>query len=257
MTWDAVRISMLHCAPGFDDIEHNVHMLEELVREASRFMPDLIVTPELALSGYGFAQAMGTAWIEKRMPHILERFGRLASEVGSALVLGCPRLDIHSGRLYNTAILYDERGTIRGFQDKLSVLPGSEGWASPGKGIGPVAWRDSRIGLLICADAYAGEMSATLAEQGADVLISPAAWAPGMHEPDGEWEQRSGETGLSVLVCNRTGADRTMNFDGSASVVACDGARVLVYAGKRPAILSFVVDAKWRPFANSWAIDKL
>ena len=53
-----------------------------------------------------------------------------------------------------------------------------------------------------------------------DVLISPAVWAPGMHEPDGEWEQRSRETALSILVCNRTGADRTMNFNGSASVVA-------------------------------------
>ena len=151
---------MLHCAPGFDDIEHNVHMLDELVRAASRLMPDLIVTPELAVSGYGFAQVIGTAWIGKRIPDILERFGRLASDVGSALVLGCPRLDGSSGGLYNTAIFYDKRGTIRGFQNKLSV-------------------------------------------------------------------------------------------------VACDGARVLVYAGKRPAILSFVVDAKWCPIANSWAVATL
>jgi N-carbamoylputrescine amidase len=79
-----------------------------------------------------------------------------------------------------------------------------------------------------------------------------------MHEPNGEWEQRSQETGLCMYVCNRTGKEDIMNFEGGASAVIAEGRRVFEYSGKRPAILTVDADAaNWSPGKDSFQILEL
>jgi predicted amidohydrolase len=76
-----------------------------------------------------------------------------------------------------------------------------------------------------------------------------------MHEPNGEWEQRSKETGLCMLVCNRTGNENKMNFEGSASAVVAGGRRLFEYSDKRPAILTVDLNAaNWSPRQDSFRI---
>ena len=58
-------------------------------------------------------------------------------------------------------------------------------------------------------------------------------WGPGMHGPDGEWERCSRETGLPLLVCNRTGIDRTLRFTAAESIVVKDGQRLCSFASER------------------------
>lgn len=109
--------------------------------------------------------------------------------------------------------------------------------------------------MLICADAYPERIAADLARQGAKVLLSPAAWGPGMHGPNGEWEQRSRDTGLCFLVCNRTGGGEIVNFEGSSSVVVFNGRRIIEYKDKQPAILIVDVDAdSWLPKSGAFTI---
>ena len=59
------------------------------------------------------------------------------------------------------------------------------------------------------------------------MLVSSAAWAPGLHGPNGEWERCTNDTGLLLFVCNRTGRDRTLDFRTAESVVAQGGKRLL------------------------------
>jgi N-carbamoylputrescine amidase len=61
------------------------------------------------------------------------------------------------------------------------------------------------VGILICADVYTRDIAEDLRGQGAQLLVSPAAWGPDLNGPEGEWEQRTQETGLPLVVCNRTG----------------------------------------------------
>jgi predicted amidohydrolase len=146
-----------------------------------------------------------------------------------AIILSSPRFNAEKDRYYNAAIFIDEHGQIRGEHYKFNVLPGSEGWSSPGFEVKPITWNGHKIGLLNCSDAYTENIARELAAQGVDVLISPAAWAPGMHEPNGEWEQRSTETGLCMYVCNCTGKEDKKSFEGSASAVISGGRRVFEY----------------------------
>ena len=75
-----------------------------------------------------------------------------------------------------------------------------------------------------------------------------AAWGPGFHGPNGEWEQSWKETGLCLFVCNRTGNDDTLTLDGSFSAGVVDGLRKVEYAYKQMAILSMDVrSGNWTP----------
>ena len=96
------------------------------------------------------------------------------------------------------------------------------------------------VGLLICADAYTPGIAMSLKAQGAKALVSSAAWAPGLHGPNGEWERCTKDTGLPLFVCNRTGQDRTLDFRKAESVVVQNGTRLLSLSCERSAI--FMID---------------
>lgn len=251
----SIRISMLHAALKYDDVAHNIDLLEAMCLKAFELEPDIIVMPELAVSGYEFFKEIGADWIKTVIPPAVDRFCRLAREHHTAIILSSPRFSEPASRYYNAAIFIDEQGRVAGEHYKINVLPGSEGWSSPGTEITPVAWREHKIGLLICSDAYTGNIAQELARQGASVLVSPAAWAPGFHGPDGEWELRSAETGLSLFVCNRTGAEKNLVFSGGSSLVAAGGRRICDYSNPRPAILA--IDANpgdWLPLSRQFEV---
>ncbi len=72
------------------------------------------------------------------------------------------------------------------------------------------------------------------------MLVSSAAWAPGFHGPNGEWERCTKDTGLPLLVCNRTGPDITLDFTKAESVVVKDGQRRLSMSSDRSTV--FVIE---------------
>jgi predicted amidohydrolase len=256
MTNQSIRISMLHTDPRYDNVLHNIELLEALCLRALQSEPDLIVMPELAISGYEFYEKIGSEWIKDVIPEAIDRFSRFARKHGVALILGCPRFSEKTKKYHNAAIFIDEQGQVVGEHYKINVVyPGSESWASPGSEIRPVAWNGQKIGLLICSDAYTKDISEELAKQGADVLISLAAWAPGFHAPSGEWEQRSTETGLCLIVCNRTGKEKNLEFTGGSSVVVAGGRRLVDYSDKQPAVLSLDVrSSDWFPLSKRFDV---
>jgi predicted amidohydrolase len=108
----------------------------------------------------------------------------------------------------------------------------------------------NKIGLLICADASSPKICTSLKTQGAQLLVSSAAWAPGLHGPNGEWERCTSDTGLSLIVCNRTGPDRTLNFTGAQTVVVKDGQRLLSLSSERSVIFAIDWDLQTQNLAS-------
>ncbi|MEW5957564.1 MAG: carbon-nitrogen hydrolase family protein [Chloroflexota bacterium] len=258
MTKEKLRLCLLHASFAPADVRHNVEFLEKLLVTCLKKKPDLIITPELAVSGYEFRKVIGTDWIDKGVPAIIDKFCRWAAKNKTALLLGSPSYCAQTKQHYNSAFFIGEGGEVLGVRHKVNVLPGSEGWSSPGQDIKPIDWRGFKIGLLICADAYTPNIAGLLEQQGAAVLLSPAAWAPGMHGPNGEWEQRSKETGLNLFVCNRTGAEQNLNFCGSSSVVVIKGTRAMSYADEQSAILTIEVDPNnWFPLNGQFEVIKV
>lgn len=230
-------VALLHLAPRPGELDYNRRLIEGAVLQAASLGARLIVSPELCVSGYGFRDRIGTAWIAEQQAARLEWAAHLAQRAGGAsLVLGQPEAD--GDGLFNSVIVFAPDGGVIGRHRKIAVLRvGSESWSSPGDrptavdipGIG-------RVGLFVCADMHSKRLVGETAALGCDLLLSSAAWAPGEHGPNGEWEWASRTTQRPVLVCNRTGHD-VLDFSAARSVAAVDGALASAHASPRDSIV--------------------
>jgi N-carbamoylputrescine amidase len=54
---------------------------------------------------------------------------------------------------------------------------------------------------------------------------------PGEMGPNGAWEDRTRETGLPLVVCNRTGVEEDMDWREAESVAIQGGQRVMNHFG--------------------------
>lgn len=244
-------VALLHLAPRPGDIEHNKRMVEAAVRRASAEGARFVVTPELVVSGYGFRDMIGTDWIGRGQMALFAWAGELARQASVFLLLGTPEAD---GRLFNSQILFSPDGARIGHHRKIMVLKvGSESWSTAGDRSTVVSVDGvGRVGLFVCADMYSERLVAETATQQVDLLVSSAAWAPGEHGPNGEWERASLATARPVLVCNRTGTD-AMDFRGSRSVAAIGGQITSSHSSPDSAI----VLVEWIPQArqvSNWRV---
>lgn len=246
-----LRIALLHLAPVPGELDHNRKLLASAIDAAIAAGAEWIVTPELCTCGYSFADRLGTDWILPQPdPWMIELIRRTDSR-GVTLFLSHPERDACSGRLFNTVFVI-AGGALLGRHRKINALhTGSESWSSPGTEAVPMpAPPLSRVGILICGDAFSPRIAESLKNQGARMLVSAAAWAPGFHGPSGEWERCSRDTGLPLLVCNRTGADRTLDFTGAESVVVKDGRRLLTFSAATSSVVVFEWDLKARALSS-------
>jgi N-carbamoylputrescine amidase len=228
-------LALLHLAPRPGEIDHNKRLVEEGVWRASAMGARFVVSPELAISGYGFRDLIGTDWIARNQATLFAWAGDLARQASVTLVLGTPEAN---GHLFNSMIVFGPDGTRLGHHRKIMVLKvGSESWSAPGDRATVLAIDGvGRVGLFVCADMYSKRLVDETAGQGVDLMVSSAAWAPGHHGPNGEWARASLETGRPVLVCNRTGLD-SMDFTGARSVAAVDGRIVSSHGSLQSAII--------------------
>jgi predicted amidohydrolase len=231
------RLALLHISIIPGAIARNRYVLEESVKYAAAAGAQWIITPELAVCGLQFARIIGTDWIQPQPDAWMRRFGHLVRTLKRTVFIACPERD--SGRLYNSVFVVNSLGEIIGKHRKINVRSDSLGWSSPGEGIRPLQCDGIKVGLLVCADAFIPGIAGTLKSQGAQILLSPSSWGPGIHGPNGEWEARTRETGLPLIVCNRTGAEKTLEFWKAPSIVVKNGRRVLSHTSEQSAVLLF------------------
>jgi predicted amidohydrolase len=84
-----------------------------------------------------------------------------------------------NGRLYNAAVLIDRQGAVLLHHRKLNELDIAHDLYAQGDRLGIARTPLATFGLMICADAFAAGhvVSRTLGLMGADVILSPSAWA--------------------------------------------------------------------------------
>jgi predicted amidohydrolase len=231
-----IRISLLHLALKPGAMQANYALVEQGVRVAAASGAHCVIAPELCISGYQFPDVIGTDWITQPPDKWTIYIRQLAESLHLAIVFGHVERDAE-GKLYNCAFMADETGVIISHHRKVNTQ--AEPWSSPGQSVEPTIWNGLNIGMLICADAYTKEVAGTLQSKGARLLLSPAAWGPGLNGPEGEWEQRTVDTGLPLIVCNRTGREKSLTFCGAQSLFVRDGLRRLSHSSDRSAVLTF------------------
>ena len=230
----------MHLAPITSDIAHNRDLVERATRTAAAAGAQWVVTPELCISGYMFMEEIGTDWILPQPDAWTQSYCNLVKELGLTVFLSHPERDPATDKMYNTIFVINRSGEIVGKHRKVKALRGAEGWSTAGSEIDPISCDGVNVGVLICADSYKNEVAQVLKDKGAELFVSPVAWGPGQCAPDGEWEQRTVDNGVPIMVCNRSGIERDdLDYRRAESVVAKDGKRLLEATSDRSVILTF------------------
>jgi predicted amidohydrolase len=248
------KVALLHLETVPGAVEQNRYVIVEAIKHAASVGAEWIVTPELAVCGLQFVQLIGTDWIEPQPDPWMQQVCRLVKRLKRTVFLSCPERD--GRRLYNTVFVIDSAGEVVGKHRKINVASDSLSWSSPGDVALPIECSGIKVGVLVCADVYTQNIARAMKFEGAQMLVSPASWGPGLHGPNGEWEQRTYETGLPLIVCNRTGAEKTLDFWDAPSLVVKDGVRVLTHTSKKSAVLTFNWDFdRMVPRSSRYFID--
>ncbi|MCR4420706.1 MAG: carbon-nitrogen hydrolase family protein [Clostridia bacterium] len=239
-----LRAALLHAVLVRGDKERNLENLLSLAEAAARRGARLIVTPELALSGYSlFARAEMEPLAETVPGPATERFCELARGYGAYVVLGLAECDAASGLLYNSAVVIGPEGRILGKARKLAPAYRENLWSV--RGNLPVLVTDTaygRIGVLICADTFWYQPARLAALRGARLLVVPANWPSHSHPPEPFWRARALENGCYLLACNRSGVDGGLDCRWARSyLIGPDGSALDEFAAPEGGILYVTV----------------
>jgi predicted amidohydrolase len=244
-----VTLGLVQMAMG-DDRESNVSKAVAMVGEASRRGASIVCLPELFAYRY-FPQEKGAGVRPEPVPGpTTRRLSDAARESGVVLVGGSIYERAPGGRLYNTSVVFDERGRVLGKYRKVQI-PEDESfyekdYFSSGSGYSVSRTSSARVGVLICFDQWYPEPARVNKLMGAEVLFYPTAIGrvDGIEETEGDWHeaweavQRGHAIANSMVVAavNRVGREGRMSFWGGSFV--CDQfGKVLARADGREQVL--------------------
>lgn len=213
------------------NIEHAAGFIERAVQEST----DLIVFPELHLSGY----SVGTVDDDVSLRPDDKRLRRLAKLAGDAgLVLGFVESGPGGVHTYNSAA-YFRRGrlvhvhrklylpTYLEFEERKHFTPGPSMRAFPAGKVGKMA-------ILVCNDAWQPQLAFLATQDGAKILVVPTTSAqssfPERYDSREYWRGITRFYGrmfqLYVVFVNRVGVEGNLQFWGGSHVVDPWGAVV-------------------------------
>ena len=211
-----MRIALGQLAAGPDKRE-NLERMTSFVAQAARAGADLVLFPEAAMVG-GSPGADLTPFAEQLDGPFVGGLREAAARNGIAVVAGMFEPGSRE-RVYNTVIAIRPDGEIFGSYRKIHLYDAFGGRESdriqPGDGSTLVfKLAGLTFGVMTCYELRFPEMARHLAEQGAEVLLLPAAWVRGplkeMH-----WETlaraRAIENTVYVAACGQV-SDRSVGL---------------------------------------------
>ena len=207
-----MRVACATVAPVIGDPEGNAARVAAAIDGADA---DVVVLPELALSGYVFesaeevlAGAPPAAWA--RLGKVV--VGGFAERAGDAV--------------FNSAAIVDGSG-VRAVYRKAHLWDREPRWFAEGAEEPPVVETEhGRIGVIVCHDLFFPEWVRIAALRGAELLCVPGNWpAPDAREPRQPLRAcvAAEANGIAIALCDRHDAERGLRFAGASCIAADDG----------------------------------
>jgi NAD+ synthase len=207
-------------------IDKNLAAIRAARADAAKLGAHLVVTPEMSISGYQPEDLVLKPAFVAACEAAVDELAQDTADGGPGLIIGTPWRN--GEKLHNAAFVLDGGSIIARrakhelpnygvFDDKRVFDPGP----SPG----PVGFRGFRLGVLICEDWWFPDVSETLKESGAELLLSINA-SP---FEDGKQARRVTlavervvETGLPYIFAALTGGQDEIVYDGASFVLNAD-----------------------------------
>ena len=238
-----IALAQVDCALG--DLEQNLARTREVLERARAEGADIVVFPELSLSGYSVGRVSEDISLEAVDDQIAQRVGDDA-ELG--VVVGF----VEAGRLhtYNSAA-YIDGGVLIHVHRKL-YLPtygvyDERKHFSPGQAMRAFDTDFGPMAVLICNDVWQPAIPWLAVHSGAEVLVVPvnSATTDVGVPTDRAWEILLLHAAVVlqsyVIFVNRSGQENQRDFWGGSRVIHPSG-EVLGSLGHEPGELDCVID---------------
>ena len=234
-----LRLALAQINPTVGAIDANVELISASIGSARAAGADVVLLPELALTGYPPEDLLLKRHFLDAADAALET---LAAEADGIVVLvGCPhrRHGLHNG----LAVLAD--GEVRAVYRKV-LLPNygvfdERRYFESGPAAELIEVNGVAIGLTVCEDIwFAGPPASSEARAGAGLILNASA-SP-YHRGKGMARERlvadrARENGVTVALCNMVGGQDELVFDGHSVVVDAEGRTLARGAQFEPELL--------------------
>lgn len=252
----ALKISYVQMNPTVGAIDENADKILAFWKKAKSEGSDLIIFPEFSIGGYPPEDLVKKPAFQQAAKKAIEGLAKKTSDGGPAMLVGGPRIE--GDKLFNSFYLLDG-GEIVTHRDK-QFLPNYSVFdekrvfdaATPQ---GPINFRGMKLGLMICYDMWFADVSETLAETGADILIAPQGSPFELNKVDKRLQHglnRVTETGLPFVVLNQVGGQDELVFDGSSFVLNRDCSLSCQFPGFEELMMTQI----WQKDDNGWSPEK-
>lgn len=217
------RVGFCQYKPELFAVEKNLLKLSDLLGKVDA---DLIVLPELAVSGYVFntKKELDLVAEEAGRSKTIELFREMARVKDTSYVVGFAEKE--GNNIYNAAFLINPDGELSIYRkthlfkrEKQIFTPGDSGFVVKPAKFGV------KVGILVCFDWIFPESARTLAMHGAEILCHPANLVL-------PWCQqamitRSLENRVFTVTANRIGQEKNgdfeMHFTGQSQITDPEG----------------------------------
>ena len=244
---EEIRLAVSNFDTAWGDKEKNLEKMEKEAREAAAEGADLILFPELALTGYWYAApAEGEECMQHKLAETIpgpatDRMAALAKELGKYIVFGMPEKDAKTGDYYNSAAILTPQGETMKYR-KIHPIGDESKWCRCGDKPFMFSTPWGLIGVSICYDTYfIPELSRYYAASGCKVMLNPTASLKGINEGKWHWyyqsrlESIADRDGLVIASANICGHDGIplpqFKFPGGSVVLGATWTEGVYHAG--------------------------
>jgi len=250
-----MRLALAQIDPVVGDLHGNRELILRKIEEARDAGADLVLLPELAVTGYPPEDLLLRPGFVRAARASLER---IAAETRDLVALvGVP---LYDGDLYNAcAICVD--GEVIGWAKKwhlpnYGVFDEKRYFAS-GDELALVDVANTKVGVTICEDMWVpGAPTTDLVAAGAELVVNLSAspfHVGRAEEREAIFSARARENGVRVALCNAVGGQDELVFDGHSLVIDTDGTVLARAPGFEETL--FVVDLERPQAAGLAALD--
>ncbi len=244
-----LTIAVAQLNPVVGDLAGNAERIIAALARARAAGAAMMITPELALSGYPPEDLLLRPDFYRACAREVERIA--AATQGITLVLGHPQE--RAGQRFNAATVLRDGAELCVYH-KLR-LPNydvfdEERYFEAGRAAAVFECGGRRFGINICADVWEPAAAELARAAGAEVLLALNAspyHAGKLATRHQVMRERAAETALPVLYCNMVGGQDELVFDGGSFALDADGA--LAYQGTcfgEALDIVELTDGRWR-----------
>ncbi|MET4163298.1 NAD+ synthase (glutamine-hydrolyzing) [Marinobacterium sp. MBR-111] len=221
-----IRVVMAQLNLLVGDIPGNTgRIIDTALKARDELNADLVLFPELALTGYPPEDLLLRPSLELRVQEALQRI--LAAVSGVTLVLGYPRY--REGALYNMAGVIRDGELLHEYAKQC--LPNfqvfdEKRYFAAGDEVGLFEHKGIKIGLSICEDIWHTGPVEQLRAAGAELVLSLNASPFHIGKPAQRRDvlhQRAQQLGCPLVYLNLTGGQDELVFDGGSMLASAQG----------------------------------